>query len=205
MARFFSNENWIWKPFNYIADVVILSGMWFVCSIPIVTAGAATTALYDCCARCVRGRDERLFQRFFRTMRRELVPSALSVALWSLILSLGYFLVKSYGNSVTVDRTSVVITTAMLLLLTVIVGIAGWVLPVLSRFTFDFVQLNVTAVKLALLHLPRTMILGIATVCAAYVCIQFWFPFLFLPAVLGIVWSFVLEPVFRDYMEPEEE
>lgn len=205
MARFFSTENWIWKPFNYIADVFILSGMWFVCSAPIVTLGATTTALYDCCARCVRGKDEKLFARFFGTAKREFVPATLSVMLWTGIVALGYYLVKIYGNSVPVNNVSIVMTTAMLFLLTVVVGIASWVLPVLSRFTFGFVPLNVTAVKLALAHLPRTMILGISTVCAIYLCIQFWIPFLFLPAILGIVWSFVLEPVFKGYMEPEEE
>lgn len=205
MARFFSNENWIWKPFDYIADVFILSGMWFVCSVPVITIGATTTALYDCCARCVRGKDEKLFARFFRTAKREFIPAILSVILWSAIIALGYFLVKAYGNSVQVNNASIVMTTAMLLLLTVVVGIASWVLPVLSRFTFDFVQLNVSAVKLAVAHLPRTMILGISTVCAIYVCIRFWIPFLFLPAILGLVWSFVLEPVFKSYMEPEPE
>ncbi len=205
MARFFSNENWIWKPFDYIADVVILSGMWFVCSLPIVTLGAATTALYDCCARCVRGKDTALFSRFFRTAKRELLPAAFSVILWSAIIALGYFLVKAYGNSVQITDSSVVMTTAMLLLLTVVVGIACWVLPVLSRFTFSFGQLQITAVKLAIAHLPRTMLLGISTVCAGYVCIQFWFPFLFLPAVLVLLWTWLLEPVFQKYMQPEPE
>lgn len=205
MARFFSNENWIWKPFDCIADVVILSGMWFLCSLPIVTLGASTTALYDCCARCVRGKDTAMFSRFFRTAKRELMPAAFSVILWSAIITLGYFLVKAYGNSVQITDSSVVMTTAMLLLLTVVVGMACWVLPVLSRFTFSFGQLQITAVKLALAHLPRTMLLGISAVCAGYLCIQFWFPFLFLPAVLVLLWTWLLEPVFRKYMQPESE
>ncbi len=205
MARFFSNENWIWKPFDYIADVFLLSGIWFVCSLPVITIGATTTALYDCCARCVRGHDRQMFARYFRTAKREFVPATLSVLLWSAIVWLGYLLVKAYGNHVAVTDASVALTTAMLLLLTVVVGIAGWVLPLLSRFTFSIGQLQITAVKLALAHLPRTMILGIVTVLAGYLCIRFWVPFIFLPAVLGLICTWIIEPVFRAYMEEETE
>ena len=59
--------------------------------------------------------------------------------------------------------------------------------------------------KLAVGNLPRTMLMGIATVCAGYVCIRFWVPFLFLPAVLCVVWGWLLEPVFRRYMPQEED
>ncbi len=204
MARFFSNENWIWKPFSYLADVLILSGMWFICSVPVITMGAATTALYDCCARCVRGKDERIFARFFRTAKREFLPATISMVLWSAVIAGGYALVRRYGNTVQITSGSIVVTTALLLMLTVVVGIAAWVLPLLSRFTFTAGQLNVTAVKLAVAHLPRTMLLGICTVCGVYVCIRFWLPFMFLPAILALVWSVILEPVFRQYMDPEE-
>lgn len=205
MAKFFSNENWIWKPFDYIADVFLLSGIWFVCSIPVITIGAVTTGLYDCCARCVRGKDQQMFSRFFRTAKREFVPATLSLLLWSVIVGLGYELVKAFGNSVTVTNATMALTTAMLLLLTVVVGIGCWVLPLLSRFTFSFGQLQITAVKLAIAHLPRTMILGIATVLAGFLCIRLWVPFIFLPAVLALVWTWLLEPVFRTYMEEETD
>ena len=50
MAGFFSPDNWYWKPFSYVGDAVLLSGVWLITSLPIFTAGAATTALYDCVA-----------------------------------------------------------------------------------------------------------------------------------------------------------
>ncbi len=205
MARFFSNENWIWKPFAYIADLFVLSCMWVLCSIPILTMGAATTALYDCCVRCVRGTDQQLFARFFRTAKREFVPAALSMLLWTAVIGGGYWLIRSYGNAVAVTNGSVILTTALLLLLTVVVGAGCWVLPLLSRFTFDLVQLNVTALKLAFSHMGRTLLLGLCTVGAGYVCIRFWLPVMVLPALVMLVWSVLLEPVFRSYMEPEAE
>ena len=65
MAGFFSSENWYWKPFGYVGDAVLLSCTWVLTSVPVVTAGAATTALYDCVAHCVRGREKDIFSRYF--------------------------------------------------------------------------------------------------------------------------------------------
>jgi len=205
MAKFFSSENWVWKPFDLVADVFLLSCLWFVCSVPIVTMGAATTALYDCVVRCVRGKDERMFARFFRTLKNELIPSALCMALWACIIGGLYSLVKGYGNSVAVTDTTTVITVALLLGVVVAVGVFCWVLPLQSRFTMGFGALNATAVKLALANIPRTMVLGIVTVVAGVICIQLWIPFFFVPAILALIWSWLLEPVFRKFMEETEE
>ena len=75
----FNSENWLWSPFSLVADFLILSCLWLLCSIPVLTLGAATAAMYDCCARCMKDGDRAMFSRFFRTFRRELshsIPTA---------------------------------------------------------------------------------------------------------------------------------
>ena len=203
MSNFFSSENDLWKPLGYVADVVLLSGLWTVCSSPIVTAGAATTALYDCTARCVRGHDLDLLGRFFRTFKRELVPSAITSLLWFLILWGSFRLVKLYGNSVEVTRTTTLITVALLAAWSVLVGVFCWVLPLLSRFTFSLAGLNITAVKLALSHIIRTVAIGGVTVVCGWFCMKRVFPVLFVPELVALFWSLLMEPVFRQYMPPD--
>ena len=44
--KFFSLENPIWKFIGNLADFFLLSCLWYLCCLPVVTAGAATTALY---------------------------------------------------------------------------------------------------------------------------------------------------------------
>lgn len=204
-GNLFNSEGWFWKPFGWIADILMLSWVWVLCSIPVVTLGAATTAMYDCAARCIRGRDQKMFSRFFRTFKREFGVSTLCLLLWGAVIAGCYLLIRAYGNTVNVTDGSVVVTVALLLLLVTVAGVAAWVLPLLSRFTFSFGQLNLTAVKLALSQMPRTMILGISTVLAVFLCAQFLIPIFFLPALLVLLWTVVMEPVFRKYMEEEEE
>ena len=85
----FDAESWLWKPFGYVADFLILSALWLLCSVPIVTAGAAFAALYDCCARCVLGGEQERLTRCFRTFRRELKLGSGSFLLWAAVLGGG--------------------------------------------------------------------------------------------------------------------
>lgn len=205
MAGFFSQENSFWKPFNFIADVAILSGAWLLSSLPIVTMGAATTAIYDCTVRCVRSGEQDMVSRYIHTFRREFLPALLSTLLWGGVMGLGYGGARLYGNSVAVNQLSTVVTVGILFLTVMIAGIFSWVLPLLSRFTFRFSDLTITALKLALAHPVRTALLGVGTVLTAYACVRFVVPVVFLPALLMLYWSFLLEPVFKKYMPQEEE
>lgn len=200
----FNSENWLWKPFSWVADVVLLSCLWFLCSAPLVTMGAATAAAYDVAARCIRGDDRGFFSRFFRTFKAEWKQATLSLLLWAAVIGGSYALVRLFGNSVAVTDGSVMLTVAGLLMVVVLAGVACWVLPIQSRFDMSFGAVTAAAVKLALGNMPRTMALGLLTVLCAFLCIRLWLPFMVLPGVLMLLWTLLLEPVFRQF-EPEEE
>ena len=195
----FNSENWIWQPFSWVADFLILSCLWLICSIPVVTAGAATAALYDCCARCLKDGEKELFSRFFRTFRRELISGIPSLLLWVAILGGYLFLIRSFTGSAAGTDQDLVISYSLVVVLGVLVGIASWVFPLLSRFTFRFADLNTTALRLALGHLPRTMVLGAVNAAASWLCLRFMLPVMILPGIAGLLSAFILEPVFKPY------
>ena len=121
---FFSPDNWYWKPFGYVGDAVILSGMWLLGSIPVVTAGAATTALYDCVAHCVRGGEKDVLSRFLSTAKREWKQAFLSTLIWGGALGLGYRMIKAYAAGLPNTNAGVMAVTALLFLLTVGIGLS---------------------------------------------------------------------------------
>lgn len=195
----FNSENWIWQPFGLVADFLILSCLWLILSIPMVTVGAASAAMYDCCARCIKDGDRALFSRFFRTFRRELLKSIPSTLLWAAILGLLFFLIRSFIGSATGTDINLVLAYAMVVFLAVAVGIASWVFPLLSRFTFDFASLNMTAIRLALAHLPRTMALGAVNIAAGWLCLRLLMPVMVAPGIAALLSAYLLEPVFKPY------
>lgn len=195
----FNSENWIWQPFGLVADFLILSCLWLIFSIPMVTVGAASAAMYDCCARCIKDGDRALFSRFFRTFRRELLKSIPSTLLWAAILGLLFFLIRSFTGSAAGTDINLVLAYAMVVFLAVAVGIASWVFPLLSRFTFDFASLNMTAIRLALAHLPRTMALGAVNIAAGWLCLRLLMPVMVAPGIAALLSAYLLEPVFKPY------
>ena len=200
----FNPENWLWQPFGKVTDILILSALWLFTSLPIVTIGSAFTALYDCSAHCVKNGEKGLLSRYFRTYRRELLPGALSFLLWAVILGGTFSLIRIFTGNADGTSVNVAIAYASTFLLVLLVGIAFWVFPLLSRFTFSVVDLNLTAVRLAIAYLPRTILLGACTSITIWACLRFWIPLMFAPGVYGLLSAYILEPVFKKYDNSQE-
>ena len=75
------------KFFSY--ESCYLNLLWFVCSIPIVTIGASTTALYYAALKVVRDEDSHVGAAFFRSFRQNFKQATV---LWLILLGVGLFL-----------------------------------------------------------------------------------------------------------------
>ena len=70
------------------------------------------------------------------------------------------------------------------------------IFPILSRFTYTWKDLNLTALKLSIGYLPRTVVLVLLTAETGVLCIRYFFPAFFAPACMVLLWSLFIEPVF---------
>ena len=66
-----------------------LNLLWFLCSIPIVTAGASTTALYYATLKLARGEEGDVTRMFFRSFRENFRQAT---GMWLILLGVGIFL-----------------------------------------------------------------------------------------------------------------
>jgi len=186
-----------------LADLVLLSGAWALCCIPMFTAGPATAALYDCAVRCVRrGEDDAVLARFFRVFRANFRVGALTgllaLALWAVLL-LGYGILAARAEEG--NRLALYLIYAYRVLYLVPAGMTCWLFPLLSRFDFSVKTLCVTAAKMALAHpFPTLGALACTLLCAA-ACAFFFLPLFILPAAGALLCSFLIEPVFKKHAE----
>lgn len=67
-----------------------LNILWLVCSLPIVTIGASTTALFYVTLKMAEDRDDGLTRMFFKAFRENFKPAT---KLWLILLTVGSFLV----------------------------------------------------------------------------------------------------------------
>ncbi|MCR5088741.1 MAG: YesL family protein [Oscillospiraceae bacterium] len=200
MARqVFNPEGLVWKPIGVVGDLVMLSLLWGVCSIPLVTAGPATAALYDSCVHCVRRKENDLFGRFFHTFRAELKTGLLSTLLWAAVLAALFALRALLMQAAGTEGSGAFLGLFSLILLLIPVGAACWVFPLLSRFSFRFAELNRTAVQLALGNVLRSLAMALLLLLSAELCLRLVSPLIFIPGLLALLWSYLIEPVFQKY------
>ena len=204
MNGFFNPDNWLWRFFGKIFDFFGLSCMWLMCSMPLVTVGPASIALYDAAAHCLRGSETNLAKRFFRTFKKELIPGILMTILWAVIAMIfwfGYQIVFQMGKANSAMAIFAVIYYFSLL---IPVGVLCWAFAVESRFVYKFFQLHKMALYFTFAHLPATIAIVALALAAIEICVNFPFFVIFVPGILVYFQSFFIEKVFKKYM-PEEE
>ena len=93
MKWFFDMDNPVMRTLSMLADIVILNLLTLFCSLPIVTAGAAFTALNDACIRLVRMEDGELGRDYFRAFKANFKNGTLA---WLLFLACAVLLYLDY-------------------------------------------------------------------------------------------------------------
>lgn len=198
----FNSDNWFFKPFGWLVDIVCLSMCWWLGSALILPFGAATAALYDSCARCLRKGELGAYARFWNTLKGNFRTGAVvGTPMLAVCLGLGRLHWTIYALADTGSRGWGTVYVAFWVILAVVNGILAYVFPMLSRFEFTASGLASTALKLAVAHLPSTFLLGIWTTgCLALVFMQ-WLTAFFVPCLWTLGATVLLERIFRPYME----
>lgn len=204
----FDPNNDFWQFISHITDVVGLTLCWLFLSLPLVTAGAATTALYDAIFHGIRRQEDRVYLRFWNTFRSNLKVGAF----WSLLGAGGFLLCAFLWNVTYVMALgaqgrpmAVVLLVAYRILFSLLLALWLFGPMILSRFEFAFGGLLKTSIQLVFSHLPSALLIGILALETALLCVQYWFPVLFLPGVVTLLATFPMERIFRPFLPPEEE
>ena len=86
----FSYESKISQALIKLCYSCWLNILWVVCSIPVFTMGAATTALYDVSLKIVRDEETSLTRQFFKSFRSNFRQATV---LWMILFGIGLLLV----------------------------------------------------------------------------------------------------------------
>ena len=157
----FNPENSIWRVTGKLVDLMILSVFWLACSLPVVTLGPASAALYHTVVQCIRGNRRDSWTLFFRTFRDNLKVGALTTLV---VLAVGAALLFLHGlayQMAAAGTAESVFYLCYTFLLLLPLGVACYLFPVLSRFTFGVGGLLSNCARLAIVHLPSTLAMAL--------------------------------------------
>ena len=200
----FNPNNFIWRWFGKLADFFLLSALWLICCVPVISIGAATIALYDTAARCVHGAEGNMFRRFFRTLKNELGRGFILTLIWAvlgLVLNAGY---QTMVELAATSRTWTILSIIYFCTLFIPIAAGCWSVILESRFTNTLGGLHRNAFLFLFAHLPCTVAITLLFVAAANLCFNFVPLLAIVPGLLAYLQSLFAERVLKKYM-PEEE
>ena len=200
----FNPEHGIYRLTEKIADLLILSVFWLVCSIPLVTLGPATTALYNTVVRCILGDERNSWVLFFRTFKQNFKVGALTSLVVVPLMAVLVILHEVLYQMALTDDVGYTLFFAYRVFLLLPIGFICYLFPVLSRFTFQVSGLLANCGKLAIAHLPSTVLMAIIAFGALILCSNVPILVMLLPTVVTCLHAFMLERIFRPYIKEQQ-
>ncbi len=134
MLQWFNPENRFWNFMNKIMDVCMIGVLWFLFSLPVITMGAATTALYQFTLKQTDDEEGYVWRSFWNAFRRNFLPAT---ALWLMTLAAAAFLAADLWACLhmTVGGPIRIASFGLLMCLILIVSMTVlYLFPILARF-----------------------------------------------------------------------
>lgn len=197
MNGFFNLDGPFYKWGTEVADIMILSLLWLVCCIPIVTIGASTTALFYVCGKKARKEDVYVFRGFFKSFKENFLQGTLLTIIFSLLWYSGYL----YFRILTSGAASNWVKIAGLFFIIQLIFITLYVFPILSRFDMPIKNIILSSFIFANRHFISTIICAVLFGVCVFVTLSLS-PFsIFAFGIYAMVSSFLFQRIFTKYIE----
>lgn len=205
MNTFFDLDNGFFVFLGKIFDVMVLSFIWMLLCIPIITIGPATTALYYASVKVLRGERGYLMKDFFHSFKLNFKSAAfIGVILTLAGLLIGFDIFTAITNKALSSKVNAVLFGTYIAMLFLLLSITIYIFPLLSRFEMKIKQLFKSSIYMAIRHLPLTVCMLIILVGSFYLFLNLPIAILVLPATVTLINSIFLERIFKKYIPNEE-
>ncbi|HJC66342.1 MAG: DUF624 domain-containing protein [Lachnospiraceae bacterium] len=211
----FNYDNPVWRFIGKLGDLILLNLLWTVCSIPVITIGASTTAVYYVTLKMVRDENDSTVRSFFHSFKDNFKQAT---AIWAIFLAVGLILAFDIWFFVTGQApvpgiagnlmTAISGGMAILYLFTYI-----YVFPIQARF-YNPVKYTIrNAFIMSIRHLFQTVgivcmdiLIVIGAIASLFYMPQIFALFiLFGMPLMAFANSYLFVPIFKRYSPKERD
>lgn len=212
MGKLWSADNPLTKMINAVSNLIVLNFWWVVCSLPVITMGAATTAAYTVLFAHRQGEYDDVMRPFLRAFKENFKRSTLAWLPILLVIAVLVVdvLVVSLQPQMQLDNLAPVIIIAA-----VVIGvIVTYLFPQLALFENKIGRMLRNALNLTMLRPLRTLLMlvlnlipWVMMLAAPYVFVvllPFWGLLGF--SLIGYYCAWILTGIFKKYMpQPQSQ
>ena len=179
MSRLFSPDSPFYRFLSFLGDMIILNILWLLSCVPIITIGAATTAMYS--ALIAFDKKGKIVSAFFQSFRTNFRQATL---LWLLMLAIGLPLVLEIYALLTMQLGVTIVIILVLLGALLYLSLLSYLFPMLARFDNTFLRFITNSLVLSMAHLPRTILIVFSNLLPIlmFLLLPYWF------LRLGFIW-----------------
>ncbi|MCQ2508678.1 MAG: YesL family protein [Dorea sp.] len=159
MNKLFSPDNPVMEFINKLVASVLVNILWFICSLPIITIGPSTTALFYCSQKLARDEGSHITSAFFRSFKLNFKQSTIVGLILTFVSAAlvfdGFVLRKLYRTS----AFWAILTAVFLVAVVAVIIISMWIYPLMARFENSIMAMFKNSIMLGMRFFLCTLIM----------------------------------------------
>lgn len=204
----FKADSRFMRVLSKLCDMVLLSAIFLVSCVPVITIGAASTALYYTTVKVLRRGAGYVFREYVSAFR---LNFKIATGIWIGFMLVGGLAVFNilFSRSYFQGDMAVLFVGVYIAISFFVLGLFLYVYPVLSRFYMDTGKLLKMSYLMVIRFLPRTVLFEVLfglSVLAAVLCLYWPVVFIFfIPSGFAWLQSLWMEPILMRFAPKEPE
>jgi len=198
-------ERYLNNPFvilaGHVADLMIISVMWIITSLPLITMGAATAAMYYATVRCLRNDETNPTEKFMHSFKNNLKQGTILTIMYLVyggVVALDIFAAR---NGIKGIQLPELYERAAYVLLLPIAFTITYIFPYLSRYTNTIKGSLGNSFLFSATHFDHTIALLLMAAASIFICYIFPPALLIVPALNALIGSLMIE---KDFAQAEQ-
>lgn len=199
----YNPENTVIRGLTKVFDMLWLTVLWLACSLPVITFGAATTAMMKVTLDLMDDQEGEVTKQFFSAFTQNLKIATLA---WFLMLLAGavlagdiYVCFFAAGSGTFVE----ILRGITVFFCVVYMFVASYLFAGIARFVVTVRQAFQNALLLAIRHIPTTLCLVFLTVVFAVACFYLLWYAVFVIGGIFYMQALLLGRVFHTYVRED--
>lgn len=202
-GKLFDMDNPVWKWLGRIWDAIWLTILWALCSLPIITIGASSTAVSYVALKVMKDEGGGITKQFFHSFKQNFKQATiiwLGALLLTVVLVVNFWFYNQMNNAF-----SKMFMIVLIVLAVVFVMVMHYIFAVLARFDNNIKNLLIMAFVMALKNVNWTVLMVVATICMFVVGIFIMAPLLVASiGLLAFLNAWILNHFFDKYIEENQ-
>lgn len=155
----FSINSPLWRFMDRVLHLLWLNLLWLLCSLPVITIGASTTALYSVTLKYVKDQEGYMTREFFRAFKENFVQATLVQFLMGglgLLLGLDFIV---YSRNVSAGPLDMLLLVGFFSCLLIYLFVNLYIYAVIAKYRNPLRHCLKNALILSLYHWPSSVLM----------------------------------------------